>query len=114
MTTVAVSALLAVLVAAAAISKLSHQPRVVESYRRAGIPETWLNPLAAILLAGAAGLVLGLWWPPIGAAAAAGLTGYFAGAVIAHVRAGDTGRLLTPIGFGALAAATLVLQLSAG
>src|SRR5918996_4931773 len=107
------SLLLAALVAAAAIRKLTHHPRVVESYRRAGVPESWLNYLAAILLAGASGLVVGIWWTPIGVAAAAGLVGYFIGAVVSHVRAHDAGRVVTPIAYGVLAAVVLGLRLAA-
>lgn len=108
-----VTVLLAALVTVAAVRKLSHTRRVVESYRRAGVPEDKLNLLAAILLAGAAGLVTGLAWAPAGIAAAIGLIGYFGAAVASHVRAGDAGRLPTPIGYGAVAIAALVLQLAA-
>lgn len=113
-TTAAVmSLLLAALVVAAAIRKLTHHPRVVESYRRAGVPESMLNYLAVILLAGAAGLVVGIWWRPAGVAAAVGLVGYFTGAVVSHIRAHDTGRMATPIAYGALAAVVIGLRLAA-
>jgi hypothetical protein len=108
------SLLLAALVTAAAVRKLTHHPRVVDSYRRAGVQESQLNRLAAVLLAGAAGLLVGIWWLPAGIAAAIGLVGYFIGAVISHVRANDTGRILTPIGYGALAAVVLALRVVAG
>jgi uncharacterized membrane protein YbjE (DUF340 family) len=108
-----VTVLLAALVSVAAVRKLSHTERVVESYRRAGVPEDKLNILAVILLAGAAGLLLGRLWSPVGVAAAIGLIGYFAAAVAAHIRAGDAGRLATPIGYGAVAVAALVLQVAA-
>jgi hypothetical protein len=68
---VVVSVLLAALVGYAAARKLTHRPEVVESYRRAGVREAWLNGLAVLLLAAAAGLVVGVWWPIIGIAAAA-------------------------------------------
>jgi hypothetical protein len=64
-----VSVLLAALLALAAVRKLSHQEQIVQSYVRVGVPEDKLNCLAAILLAGAAGLMLGLLWAPIGVAA---------------------------------------------
>lgn len=107
------SVLLAALIAAAAIRKLTHHPRVVESYRRAGVPERMLNYLAAILLVGAAGLVAGIWWTPIGIAAAIGVVGYFAGAVVSHIRAGDARRLPTPVAYGALAVVAAILQIAA-
>ena len=45
--------------------------------------------LAACEFAGAVGLVLGIWWPLLGAAAALGLVVYFVGAVVSHLRVGD-------------------------
>ena len=71
--TVVVSVLLAAAIAWSAIRKLSHDEDVVRSYARAGVPEGKLNYLAAVLLAAAGGLLLGLLWPPIGIAAAGGL-----------------------------------------
>lgn len=108
---VAVSAVLAVLLSAAAVRKLTHSPAVVASYRRAGVPEERLNLLAVILLAGAAGLLAGIVWAPIGIASAIGLIGYFAGAVVSHIRADDRGRIVMPVGYGLLAVAALVLRL---
>lgn len=109
--TTTVSILLAALLAFAAIRKLSHQEQVVESYARVGVPDDKLNYLAIILLAGAAGLMLGLLWAPIGVAAAIGVVCYFIGAVTFHLRAGDARNLPTPLAMLATAVVTLVLQL---
>jgi len=106
-----VSTVLAVLVSFAAIRKLSHRPDVVASYARVGVPEDRLNHLAAILLAGAAGLTLGLLWAPVGAAAAAGLVVYFLLAVLAHLRAADLGNAPTPAVIELLAIAALILRI---
>ena len=111
---IVVSLLLAALVTAAALRKLGHRPDVVDSYRRVGVPESRLNQLAAVLLAAAAGLLLGLAWPPAGIAAAAGLVAYFLLAIAAHVRAADHRNLSMPVAFAALAVAALVLQVAAG
>jgi hypothetical protein len=73
-----------------------------------------LNYLAAILLAAAAGLVVGIWWQPVGVVAAVGLMGYFVGAVTSHIRARDAGRIATPIAYGVLAAVVLGLRVTAG
>lgn len=108
------SVFLAALVAVAAIRKLTHHPSVVESYRRAGVPESKLNYLAAILLAAAAGLIAGIWWQAVGVAAAVGLVGYFVGAVVSHLRALDAGRIATPIAYGVFAAVVLGFRLAAG
>lgn len=110
--TAVVSGLLATLLAVSAILKLSHRDAVVRSYATVGVPENRLNFLAAILLAGAAGLVVGLWWTPIGVAAAVGLVCYFVLAVTAHIRAGDSRNLPRPLGYAALAVATVVLHLT--
>jgi hypothetical protein len=107
-----VSVLLAALLAWAAVRKLSHRERIVQSYLRVGVPEDKLNYLAVILLAGAAGLVLGLWWAPLGVAAAIGVICYFIGAVAFHVRSGDTANLPTPLAFAATAVVALVLRLA--
>jgi hypothetical protein len=104
-----VSLLLAALLAFSAALKLTHRPAVVESYRKAGVPESWLNGLAALLLAAAASLVMGLWWPLAGFTAATGLVGYFVVAVGFHIRANDLAHVVTPALLAGLAAATVVL-----
>lgn len=108
-----VSVLLALLLVVTAVRKLSHRPAVVTSYRRTGVPEGRLNQLAVILLAGAAGLVGGIFWRPAGIAAAGGLVLYFAVAIGFHVRFRDTAHVATPIVYGVLAVAALVLGLAA-
>lgn len=107
---VIVSILLAALLAYTAVRKLSHEPAVVETYARVGVPEERLDYLAVILLAGAAGLIAGMFWAPIGVASAIGLILYFALAVAFHIRADDTANLPTPLAMAALAVAALVLR----
>lgn len=107
------SLLLAALIAFAAARKLTHAEHVVESYEHAGVPESWLNPLAAVLLSAAAGLVLGRLWAPIGIAAAACLGPYFAVAIAFHLRHGDAANLPTPLVMAGLAVAAFSLQLAA-
>ena len=94
----------------AAIQKLSHREDVVRSYAIVGVPEDKLNSLAVILLAGAAGLIAGLFWAPIGIAAAAGVVSYFVLAIAAHIRFHDEQRLPTPLVILLLAAAVLLLR----
>jgi hypothetical protein len=110
-----ITVLSAVLVAPlviAAIRKLSHGEDVVRSYARVGVPEDKLNSLAVILLAGAAGLIAGLFWTPIGVAAAIGVVCYFALAVTAHIRFHDKRNLPTPLVILLLAAAVLIVRIS--
>jgi hypothetical protein len=110
--TAIVSGLLAALLAFAAIRKLSHRERVVRTYTRVGVPDDKLDYLAIILLAGAAGLILGLLWAPIGVAAAIALIAYFIVAIAFHIRANDVENLPTPFAMASIAAAALVLRLA--
>jgi hypothetical protein len=114
MTTAAtiVSALLAAVLAAAAVRKLGHREEVVASYERVGVPSERLDHLAFILLAGAAGLVLGLFWAPIGIAAGIGVIGYFALAIVAHIRHHDERHLPTPVAIELLAVTALTLRVA--
>jgi DoxX-like family len=114
MTTVAaiLSVLLAGAVAFSAVRKLSHDPQVVQTYIRVGVPEERLDYLAIILLAGATGLLLGLFWSPVGLAAAIGLSVYFLLAIASHVRADDLEHAPAPVAIELVAVAVLVLQLA--
>lgn len=60
---------------------------VVANMTKMGVPHSWLFRLGAIKTAGALGLLVGIGVPPIGVAAAAGLTLFFVGAIITHIRA---------------------------
>ena len=110
--TVIVSVLLAALLVYSAGRKLSHQQRFVQPYRRVGVPEGMLDYLAAILLLGAAGLLLGLWWEGLGVAAAGGVLCYFALAIVAHIRARDARNLAGPLAYTLIAVAALTLRLA--
>jgi hypothetical protein len=61
---------------------------------------------------GAIGIVAGLWIEPLGVAAAAGLTAYFVGALLGHLRVGDTQGMTMPLVPLVLSAATLVLRVA--
>ncbi|MFF0223310.1 DoxX family protein [Streptomyces sp. NPDC004629] len=84
-----VSILLAAVLTASARGKLLHDPKQMETMRKVGFPASKLWLLAGAELAGAAGLVMGLFWWPLGAAAAIGVMGYFVGAVASHLRVRD-------------------------
>jgi uncharacterized membrane protein YbjE (DUF340 family) len=103
-----VSSLLAALLAFSAIRKLSHRPEIVATYTRVGVPEDKLDYLALLLVAGSAGLVTGLFWGPLGVAAAAALVVYFLLAIGAHIRADDAVHLPTPVVIELMAVAALV------
>jgi uncharacterized membrane protein YbjE (DUF340 family) len=110
--TVVVSILLAASLVFAAVRKLSHRDDVVRAYAAAGVAEDKLDRLAVVLLAAAAGLIAGLFWAPIGVAAALGLICYFLVAIGFHIRAGDAAHLPTPIAMELLSVATLILRLA--
>lgn len=107
-----VAVVLAALLVYSAGRKLSHAAEVVRDYARVGVPERRLNALAAILLVGAAALLGGLLWRPLGLAAAACLAAYFAIACGFHIRFRDTRHLPTPAVMVTLAISSLVLQLA--
>ena len=77
-------------------SKVLAVPVMRERAAHVGFTATAYRRLGALELAAAAGLLLGLSWTWIGVAAAAGLLALLAGALAAHVRAGDRGPALMP------------------
>ena len=61
-----------------------------------GIPWPRYRLIGVTELAAAAGILAGLWWHPIGVAAAAGMTLLLTGALITHRRTGDSGKDMAP------------------
>jgi hypothetical protein len=93
----ALAVLMSLVAVASGVAKLRHDPHVVRIIHEvARVPMKWLPWLAACEFAGAAGLLIGLAWPPLGIAAAAGLVLYFIGAIVAHLRVGDLKGIGTP------------------
>jgi hypothetical protein len=77
-----------------------------------GVPLKFFPFLAACEFVGAAGLLIGIVWRPLGLAASVGLVLYFVGAMIGHVRVGDF-KGLGPAAFMLfLAAACFLLRMS--
>ena len=52
--------------------------------------------IGAAELAAAAGILIGLWWHPLGVAAAAGMALLLLGALITHQRTADGGKEMAP------------------
>jgi uncharacterized membrane protein YphA (DoxX/SURF4 family) len=71
--------------------KLTKQEAQLKTMRTVGFPPDKLWLLAGAEIAGAAGLVIGLFWWPLGVAAAIGLILYFLGATTSHLRVRDPG-----------------------
>ncbi|AXG80005.1 DoxX family protein [Streptomyces paludis] len=103
--------LLALALTASAVGDITRAEAIVASLSKVGVPDSWYVPLGLVKIAGAAGLVIGLWVPFLGAAAAIGVILYFIGALIMHLRAKDKG-FAPVILFIVLAAAALVLRLA--
>jgi len=87
--TAIISAVLAALLLFSAASKLRKDADAVKIIETVQFPVDKLWFLAACEIAGAVGLVAGLFWWPIGVAAGIGVVLYFIGAVIAHARVRD-------------------------
>jgi DoxX-like family len=103
----------AVVTAAIAVADLIPARFVLANSAEVGVPRSWLPPLAAAKLAGAAGLVVGLLGlPALGVAAAAGLVLFFVGAVVTHIRARVLYNIAFPGAFLCLSAATLALMVA--
>jgi hypothetical protein len=95
-----------------AVGKIRHDPRVVAIIRdRVGVPLEYFPMLAACELAGAVGLLAGIWIPALGVAAAIGLVVYFVGAIASHLRVGDIAGLGPAAFMLFISAAALVLRI---
>ncbi|GAA4294896.1 DoxX family protein [Actinokineospora soli] len=92
-----------------AYALLSRAAFVVKPLTDYGVPESWWTWLGLAKAAGAVGLVVGLFVPAIGIAAAIGLVLYYAGAVVTIVRARYYAHIPFPLVYLVPAAATLVL-----
>ena len=80
----------AAMAAFSGLGKLRRDPKIVQIVHEVvGVPLKYFPYLAACELAGALGLVLGIWWPSLGMAAGIGLVVYFVVAIGSHVLVGD-------------------------
>jgi hypothetical protein len=102
---VTLSLLLAAACLVPAAGKLTGQPKMRHSAAHFGISWPRYRLIGVAELAAAAGILTGLWWHPLGLAAAAGMALLLIGAVITHRRAGDSAKEAAP----ALAALALTI-----
>ena len=84
---VIVAVVLAAQLTFSSIADFVRYPKVITAMTRAGVPDSWLNTLASLKAAGALGLLIGIGVPLVGIAAATGVTLFFVGAIVVHVRA---------------------------
>ena len=93
---VTISLLLAMACLLPAAGKLLGHPRMRQSAEHFGIRWPRYRLIGVAELAAAAGVLAGLWWHPLGIAAAAGMTLLLTGALITHRRAADSAKEMAP------------------
>ena len=93
---VTVSVLLAAVCLLTAAGKILGHPKMRQSAARFGISWPRYQLIGVAEFAAAASVLLGLWWHPLGLAAAAGMALLLLGAVITHRRAADSGKEMAP------------------
>jgi uncharacterized membrane protein YphA (DoxX/SURF4 family) len=93
---VTVSLLLAAACLLPAAGKLLGHPKMRQSAARFGIPWPRYRLIGAAELAAAAGILIGLWWHPLGLAAATGMALLLLGAVVTHWKAADGAKEMAP------------------
>ena len=93
---VTIALLLAAACLVPAAGKLLGLPKMRQSAAHFGIAWPRYRLIGVAELAAAVGVLIGLWWHPLGVAAAAGMTLLLAGALISHQRAADSGKEMAP------------------
>ncbi|MEV5237725.1 DoxX family protein [Streptomyces cinnamoneus] len=106
---VVVTVLAAAMAGFSAASVFLRAQWVVQPMADYGIPQSWLPFLGSAKAAGALGLLTGLFVPVIGLLAGIGLVLYFAGAVVAVLRARWYAHVPFPLVYAAPVVAALVL-----
>ena len=110
---VVVTVLCALLAALSALLKIRHDPKVVKViHETVGVPMHFFPYLAACEIAGAVGVIIGIWCPPLGVAAGSGLVLYFVGAIVAHLRVGDVKGIGSAAFMFGLSVATVALRIA--
>ncbi|GAA3535757.1 DoxX family protein [Amycolatopsis ultiminotia] len=111
---VVVAVVLAVVLVGSGAGKLARAKQVVENMTKVDVPDKLYPLMAGCEFAGAVGLVVGIWWPPLGIAAAIGVLLYFLLAVGRHVQKKDANGMTPAAVLLILAVAALVLRISLG
>jgi DoxX-like family len=93
---VTISLLLAAACLAPAAAKLLSHPKMRHAAAHFGIPWSRYRLIGVAELAAAAGILIGLWWHPLGLAAAAGMAVLLAGAIVTHRKASDGMKEMAP------------------
>ena len=93
---VTVSLLLVAACLLPAAAKLLSHPKMRQSAAHFGIPWPRYRLIGVAELAAAAGILIGLWWHPLGLAAATGMALLLLGAVVTHRKAADGVKEMAP------------------
>ncbi|MFI6008652.1 DoxX family protein [Streptomyces sp. NPDC051243] len=109
---VVLAVLVSVLLVFSGRSMLVKDKDIVETLTRLGVPNSWYTMLALLKFAGALGLLIGIFYRPLGIAAAVGVVLFFIGAVISHLRVKDVKGVPVPFVLVLVSAAPLVLGLA--
>lgn len=109
-TATVVTVVAAAMVGFSALSVFRRASWVVEPLSDYGVPRSWWPWLGTAKAAGAVGLLVGLAAPPVGVAAAVGLTLYFTGAFATVARARAYAHLPFPLIYVAPVVASLALR----
>lgn len=105
------SVLLAAMMAMTSVRKFRPDKASVELRDRLNVSPTLWTVVGVPEVCAALGLAIGLWWPPLGVAAAAGTALLMAGAFALHLRERFLGKaLVPPIVVGGFAVLTAVLR----
>jgi uncharacterized membrane protein YphA (DoxX/SURF4 family) len=110
-TTVIIGSILAAMYLAAGLSKAMSAPQTVVQAAELKIQPRCYRLIGIVELLGAAGVVIGLWVPLLGIAAGIGLGLMMVGAIVAHLRVGQSLQHAVPALVGAaLAVGYIVLR----
>ena len=106
-----VTIVLAAIALFSGFGKLRSDPHIVKViHETVGVPMKYFPLLAGCEIAGAVGLILGIWWSALGVAAGIGLLLYFLGAVLSHLRVKDVKGIGPAVFLLMLSAGILVLR----
>jgi hypothetical protein len=106
-----IAIIMSLLLVSSGVAKLRRNPNLIHGLHEViGVPLRLIPWLAVCEFAGAAGLLIGIVWWPLGIAAAIGVIAYFIGASIGHVRVKDFKGLPTPAVILLIAIVILVVR----
>ncbi|MFC4501973.1 MULTISPECIES: DoxX family protein [Streptomyces] len=111
-TVVVLSAFLSLVLMPLGVFKLINHPMATEAAERLGLKPNHSRAIGILEISGAAGLLIGLTWAPLGVAAAGCLILLLLGAAATHFRVHDPLKVAAfPVFLAILSAVTLILRI---